>query len=173
MGLQNLPDNNRHSELNDIEQQKIDQLRSLLNEHSIDYTIFSHEKTVITAEEGAEKGMGSLDEMAPTLVLKTENGAIVAIISGSTRLSYKKIKKELKLKNVSLATPDYALELTGSKVGTISLVNPEFTTIIDSKLKSIKAVYGGCGIDKHTLKINVDDLIKINGANVFDFTENK
>jgi len=44
--------------------------------------------------------------MAPTFILQTEAGYLAAIIQGDTRLSYKKIKQKLGLKNVSLAAPE-------------------------------------------------------------------
>lgn len=31
--------------------------------------------------------------------------------------------------------------------------------------------YGGCGVEKHTLKINTHDLIKVTRAEVGDFTK--
>jgi len=44
--------------------------------------------------------------MAPTFILRSEAGYLAAIIRGDTRLSYKKIKQKLKLKNLCLATPE-------------------------------------------------------------------
>ncbi len=41
------------------------------------------------------------------------------IIRGDKRLSYRKIKSELGLTNVSLATPEQVKELTGVEVGRV------------------------------------------------------
>ena len=77
---------------------------------------FSHPGAVLTAEEGVKRGIGDLAEMAPTLILETEKGYLAAIISGATRLSFKKIKKSLGLKNISLASPDVVLRETARRL---------------------------------------------------------
>ncbi|MBI5713012.1 MAG: hypothetical protein HZC38_06245, partial [Chloroflexi bacterium] len=103
-------------------QRRLDQLKSQLDAEHIRYRILPHETTYASAEDGVTHGVGTLAEMAPTLILKTEKGFLAAIISGATRIVYKKIKKQLGLKDVSLAMPDVVLHLTGSHVGTVSLV---------------------------------------------------
>lgn len=147
------------------------QLRGLLDQAGADYEILTHPGAVLTAEEGVQRGMGDLAEMAPTLILETEKGYIAAIISGATRLSFKKIKKALGLKNVSLASPEVVLRETGAAVGSVSLVNPGLTTIVDMRVEGLRAVFGGCGIPHHTLRISPRDLIQVTQANVFDFAE--
>lgn len=148
-------------------------LRQLLDDAGACYELLAHAQTVASAAEGVENGIGGLAEMAPTLILETEKGMLAAVISGKTRLSYKKIKKELGLKNVSLARPEKVLQETGSAVGTVSLVNPGFPTLIDTQLTGEEFVYGGCGIPRHTLRIAPVDLIRVTQARVFDFTELK
>ena len=164
---------NQDDKLSQDEINRLSQLRHTLDNARANYEIFSQLETIISAEDGVERGMGNLAEMAPTLILETEKGFMAAVISGETRLSYKKIKKALGLKNVSLAKPDVVLRETGAQVGTISLVNQIFPTIVDSQLIKADAVYGGCGVPRHTLRIKTLDLIKVTQANVFDFTEPK
>ncbi len=111
--------------------------------------------------------------MAPTFILRSEIGFLAAIIRGDTRLSYKKIRQELKLKDVSLATPEQVREVTGSEVGCISLINTGVKTILDSRLAEMETVYGGCGVPYHTLRVSPQDLTALLRAQVFDFTEPK
>jgi Cys-tRNA(Pro)/Cys-tRNA(Cys) deacylase len=153
--------------------EKLQELKAYLNEQKADYQILEHPKTLISAEDGEEYGIGSLAEMAPTLILETEKGLLAAIISGETKLSYKKIKKELGLKNVSLARPEKVLELVGVPVGIVPLVLHNCPTIIDSHTLLFKYVFGGCGADCHTLEIAPKDLVRLNDARVFDFCELK
>lgn len=153
--------------------EKLEQLRVFLSKESADFEILNHDITLVSSEDGVMKGVGTLEEMAPTLILETEKGLLAATISGATKISYKKIKKELGLKNVSLANPQKILQTVGVPVGIIPLVTHKCPTIIDSKLAALTYGYGGCGVHCHTLKIAVKDLIRINNAKVFDFTENK
>jgi Cys-tRNA(Pro)/Cys-tRNA(Cys) deacylase len=159
--------------INEEELKRLDRLRHILDQAGARYELYSHADTVMSAEDGVERGIGNLAEMAPTLVLETEQGLVVAIICGETRLSYKKIKKALGLKNVSLARPDVVLRETGAPVGTVSLINPGLTTIVDSRLTEARVVYGGCGLPRLTLRIEPSDLIAVTRARVFDFTEPK
>ncbi|HEX3050126.1 MAG TPA: YbaK/EbsC family protein [Aggregatilineaceae bacterium] len=151
------------------EQAPLDHLRQLLDAAGADYALFEHPETVFSAEDGVQQGIGSLGEMAPTLILETEKGCFAAILSGGTRLSRKKIKKQLGLKNIALAQPDRVYELTGAEVGSVSLINPGLPTLIDIRLADV--VYGGCGFPYHTLRIHRADLIRITEALVFDLAD--
>lgn len=153
------------------EQGRLGKLIALLNGAGADYEVFEHAETVTSADEGVESGFGELSLMAPTLILSTEKGLVAAVISGATRLSYKKIKEALGLKNVSLARPEAVLHATGAQVGTVSLVNEGMPTIVDERLLGAGAVYGGCGVPRHTLRISVKDLVALTRARIFDFTE--
>lgn len=155
------------------EPEQIGQLRQTLDAAGTRYDILAHDISIVSADEGAKRGIGRLREMAPTFILKTEAGYLAAIISGESRLLYKKIKKQLGLKNVSLATPEQVEQVTGAPIGSVSLVNLKLPTIIDNHLLDMEFVYGGCGVAYHTLQIKVEDLVKVTQAQVFEFTELK
>jgi prolyl-tRNA editing enzyme YbaK/EbsC (Cys-tRNA(Pro) deacylase) len=152
-------------------EETLKQLKKILEQASVNYEVLGHAGNVLTAEEGVQQGMGSLAQMAPTLILETEKGCIAAIISGATRLSVKKIKKFLGLKNVSFAKPDVVLRETGAVIGSVSLVNPNLPTIIDLRLEKLPMVFGGCGVPHYTLRIRPVDLISLTHATVFDFSD--
>jgi len=154
-------------------ERKLSALRSTLDAADCRYTILAHETTVHSAEDGVARGMGRLEEMAPTFILKSDGGFLAAILSGATKLSYRKIRKNLGLSNVSLAPPQSVLEITGSPVGTVSLVQTAVPTILDERLASLPEGFGGCGVPGHTLRIRLADLIRITRARVFDFAEPK
>ncbi|MHC1781225.1 MAG: aminoacyl-tRNA deacylase [Anaerolineaceae bacterium] len=155
-----------------MEEQQI-RLKTLLDEQGADYEFIAHRLTLVTPEDGVEHGVGGLSEMGPTFVLKTEKGFLAAVVSGDSRISYKKIKKELGLKDVSLAGPEVVRGVTGAEIGYVSMINPGLETIIDSHLLEQDWAYGGCGTPRTTLKIRPGDLVRMTGARVFDFSEKK
>jgi prolyl-tRNA editing enzyme YbaK/EbsC (Cys-tRNA(Pro) deacylase) len=155
------------------ESDRLTQLKIYLDRAGIAYTILVHEQNISTAQDGAQTGLGTLSTMAPTFILQTERGYLAAIIRGDARLSYKKIKQKLGLKNISLATPDQVKQLTGSEVGYVALVNPGLQTIVDTRLTKVTMIYGGSGEPKHTLQVSPQDVIMVTQAQVFDFTEFK
>lgn len=162
-----------HLVLASDEQERLDKVRQILDAAQAKYSILINTDTVHSADDGVMKGVGQLEQMAPTFLIQSENGWICAVISGQSRLSYKKIKKQLGLKNISLAKPDDVELVTGAKVGTVSLINPGLLTIVDSHLMTLETVYGGCGAPRHTLQICVADLIAVSKAQVFEFTDLK
>ncbi len=165
--------NHKQVILSDKEAARLSQLREILNAANVSCALLAHDLTVRSAQEGVEHGFGELANMAPTFILRSETGYLAAIIRGDTRLSYKKIRQKLKLKNLCLATPEQVRQVTDSDVGYVSLFNAGIVTIIDNRLTELDIVYGGCGVPCYTLKISPQDLITLTQAQVFDFTEPK
>ena len=159
--------------LTTAEQERLNNLLGILDSAQANYSILTNAKTVRSARDGVIQGVGPLNQMAPTFLIQSERGWICAVISGQSRLSYKKIKNRLGLKNVSLAKPDDVELVTGSQLGSVALINPGLLTIVDSHLMAVASVYGGCGVPRHTLHICVSDLVAVSKAQVFDFTEPK
>lgn len=152
---------------------QLDNLHDLLKKNNVDYFIFLDEKSIKSAGEGASHYGITLKETTPTLILKTKDQYFAAIICGNSRISFKKLKQTLAVKEISLASPETVLTLTGANVGEISLINPNLTTLIDSQVLQNEYCYGGCGTPQSTLKIKTSDLIRITQAKVIDFTEIK
>lgn len=149
------------------------QLKKYLDGARISYSVLAHEQNLSSAQDGMQAGLGTLSMMAPTFVLQTEAGFLAAIIRGDTRLSYKKIKQKLGLKNVALAPSEQVKLLTGSEVGKVALVNHGLNTIVDERVMEMATIYGGCGEANYTLIIRPQDVITLTQAQVFDFTELK
>jgi prolyl-tRNA editing enzyme YbaK/EbsC (Cys-tRNA(Pro) deacylase) len=152
---------------------RLAQLRTRLDVAGVAYTLQRHAHNIASAQDGVQTGLGALSVMAPTFILQTEAGYLAAIARGDTRLSYKKIKQKLGLKNVSLATPEQVKQLTGSDVGHVALVNHGLKTIVDERLMEIETIYGGSGEPQYTLGISPQAVVTLTQAPVFDFTEFK
>lgn len=148
-------------------------LRAALDTAGVAYELLVHDVTYHSAEEGAAAFGVDLAQMAPTLVLRTEQGAMVATVSGTTRLSLRKLKKALRLRNVSLAAPEEVRALTGADPGTVPLVNPGLATLVDQRLLEQPWAYGGCGVPARTLKLRPSDLVTVTGARVLDIADDK
>ena len=153
------------------EHANLEKLNALLKNNSADYTILQDDLTLGTASVGAKHYGISLQETTPTLILKTKEGYVAAIICGDTRISFKKLKQALNVKDISMADAQTIFTITGSQIGEVSLINPGLVTIIDSAVLRNKNCYGGYGLPKMTLRINTADLIRITQAKVLDFAE--
>jgi prolyl-tRNA editing enzyme YbaK/EbsC (Cys-tRNA(Pro) deacylase) len=150
---------------------KLEELETLLKAAQADYSVLKTDITVKSAAEGAAALGISLGETTPTLIIKINSDHIAAIICGDTRLSFKKLKQSLGIKDATLANPETVLKITGAQIGDVCLINPGLKTIIDSNVSKNKYCYGGCGIPKATLRIDTHDLIRITNAQILDVAE--
>jgi prolyl-tRNA editing enzyme YbaK/EbsC (Cys-tRNA(Pro) deacylase) len=160
-------------ELSDKEAAQLEALRAELDRCGAVYQILVHENNLASAEDGAQSGLGALDEMAPTFILRSKAGYFAAVVRGDTRLSYKKIKQHFGLKDISLTSPEEVEQLTGAKIGYVSLINLGMRTIVDERLLEKNIIYGGTGAANHTLEIHPQAVVEVTGAEVFDFSEPK
>jgi prolyl-tRNA editing enzyme YbaK/EbsC (Cys-tRNA(Pro) deacylase) len=145
-------------------------LDNFLKNNNADYAIFKDDFSLAKAADGAKHYGISLNETTPTFILKTKDQYYAAIINGNMRISFKKLKQALGVKDISMADPETVFNLTGAKVGEVSLINGELTTLIDHNvLKNINC-YGGCGAPQSTLRINTQDLVRVTNARILDFT---
>jgi prolyl-tRNA editing enzyme YbaK/EbsC (Cys-tRNA(Pro) deacylase) len=148
-------------------------LENFLTNQNANYAITIDNFSMETARDGAKHYGISLNETTPTLILKSKDKYYAAIICGNTRISFKKLKQALGIKDISMADPETILKLTGAKIGEVSLINQDITTLVDSNVVKNENCYGGCGIPKATLRINSADLVRITNAKVCDFTDAK
>ncbi len=137
----------------------------------LDYEIYQDALLMTNAKIGALHYGVELSQCTPTFILNADGDYIAVIIQGNRKLDFKKIKRYLGAKKVEMAARDEILKVTGSPIGSVSLINPNFKTLIDSGVKDLKYCYGGCGVEKYTLKIKATDLITITDAIVDDFSK--
>lgn len=134
------------------------------------FEIFQDEVLMANARIGAEHYKIGLESCTPSFVLKVDQNFIVVIVQGSRKLDFKKLKNYLATNKVSMANPDEISKITTAPIGSVSMINPQLRTLIDQNITTIEHCFGGCGIEKFTLKISSHDLIKVTSAEVGDFS---
>ncbi|MFD3258110.1 aminoacyl-tRNA deacylase [Paenibacillus lentus] len=141
----------------------MEDLISILEKNNIDFKIISHDKEINSAQEGADYFGIDIEQTASTLILKTDKGLYSLIISGNYgRVDLHSLKELLQVKEIKLAKPMEVEQATGSKIGSVSLINLDIPTIIDRELYRFAYVYGGTGVPQTTLKIQPKDIEKLN-----------
>lgn len=149
----------------------VSRLRTALDAAGATYRILRHEQTFHSALDGVAGGLGTLAQMTPTLILRSEEGYLAAIICGDTKISWKKIRKQLGLRNVALAPPEEVLQVTGAAPGAVAMVNAGLRTLVDERVVTQAEVFGGCGVPNYSLAIAGAEVAHATAAVVFDFTE--
>ncbi|MBW7473797.1 YbaK/EbsC family protein [Paenibacillus oenotherae] len=141
----------------------MEQLLSILNNQQIEYEILKHSKKIHSAQEGADYFGIEIGQTAPTLILKTDKGYYSLILSGDYgRVDFEVLKELLKLDEIRLAKPQEAEQVTGCKIGDVSLINPGLPAIMDRGLHRFPYIYGGTGVPQTTLKIQPQAVEKLN-----------
>jgi prolyl-tRNA editing enzyme YbaK/EbsC (Cys-tRNA(Pro) deacylase) len=153
----------------------IEQLISQLNDFctGCNFEIFQDDVLMANARIGAEHYKIGLDFCTPSFVLKVDKSFIVVIVQGSRKLDFRKLKSYLGTNKVSMANPEEISKITAAPIGSVSMINPQLRTLIDQNITTIEYCFGGCGIEKFTLKITAHDLIKVTNAEVGDFSASR
>ena len=100
----------------------------------------------------------------PTLIMKADGQDLAIVIRGDFRADFKKIKKDNRIKDLRLATPDEFTALTGLPVGAARVYTPTVRTIIDNKVFEKEYLIGGSGRFDCSIKYTTADLLKIPGS---------
>lgn len=143
-------------------------LKELLQQNDVDYEWISHDRPIRTAQEGAAMLGIEVGQTAPTLVLKSENGYMALILSGSRgRIELKSVAELVGCSQLKMASPHEVEQITGYTVGSVPLAGHALPTILDRELYRHSSIYGGTGVGTNTLKIKPADLEKLNQVIAF------
>lgn len=146
----------------------MDNLKKLLQQNDVDYEWISHDRPIRTAQEGAAMLGIEVGQTAPTLVLKSENGYMALILSGSRgRIDLRSIAERIGCSQLKMASPQEVEQITGCTVGSVPIAGHSLPTILDRELYRHTSIYGGTGVGTNTLKIKPADLEKLNQVFAF------
>ncbi len=111
----------------------------------------------------------NLQQAMPNMVFKTEKGLVVAQRRGDSVIDSKKLRKLLGVQRLSLASRE-DLETFGLKPGIVPPMSFDVPFYMDKKVLENEEIYTGSGDVRFALRINPQDLVKLNKAVVGDFT---
>lgn len=137
------------------------ELKEILNESNCRYEIIKQDKPILSVSDA--ESYYPIEKSAPTFVLQTENGLIGCITSMQNgRLDFEIIKTQLGFEKLKMADKKKVEKQIGYLTGCIPLAGLGIPSIFDRKLLVHDCVYGGTGDELLTLKINPNDLLKVN-----------
>jgi prolyl-tRNA editing enzyme YbaK/EbsC (Cys-tRNA(Pro) deacylase) len=149
---------------------KLTQLTTALRNMAIEHEIIAH-PPIATVEEGLAFLGISAAQGVSTLLFIADGKPVSVMRRDDQKLSFKKIKKHLGVKNLAMASRDQLRSLTGCDIGYVSLYNPGLPPIMDATILEQAYVYGGTGSPEHDLKITPMDLVRFTSASIADVVE--
>ncbi|WP_343065381.1 YbaK/EbsC family protein [Bacillus benzoevorans] len=141
----------------------LETLQGILERSKYTYEIIQHEKPILSKQDGTKYFGIEVGQTAPSLILKTDKGFFVLIVSGSrSKVDFEKIADVLGCSKVKLASPEEVQKVTGFQVGSVRMVGLDLPCVIDKRLFQYDFIYGGTGQSTFTLKIEPQALNELN-----------
>lgn len=141
----------------------MEHLQEVLKNCNYSFELIQHEKEILSAQDGAEYFGIDIGQTAPTLIIKTNKGFFVLILSGSRKkVKFDEIAEVLDCSGVKLASHKEVKTITGFEVGSVPMIGLNLPFIIDKNLYRYPFIYGGTGKQTCTLKIEPQALEELN-----------
>ncbi len=126
-----------------------------------------------TALEAASSLNCEVGAIVKSLLFRTDNKYALFLIAGDKKASLKKIKKNIKFSDVSMASADEVKSITGYTIGGVSPVGHinKVDIYIDNSLERFNFLFAAAGHPNCIFKISFLDLKKITKGVIEDIIE--
>ena len=131
------------------------------------------ESSARTAAEAAKSLGCDVGAIVKSLLFKTENTFALYLVAGDKKASLNKIKKDLNIKNASMASAEEVKDITGFTIGGVSPVGhlKNINIYIDSSLERFDILYAAAGHPNCVFKIDYFNLQKITQGLIKEISE--
>ena len=144
----------------------------LLKTYNISYEDTEHEPVYTSAQAAKIRGI-SASQGAKALLLKCENGFILALLQGDRKLDSKKLKSLLKIKNLRFASPKEVKDTMGCEIGACypfgNLIG--LPTYADNYLSTNDTISFNPGIHTHSIEMKWQDFYSLVKPKMVDISE--
>tara|TARA_X000000368_G_scaffold392522_1_gene357355 strand:+ start:346 stop:825 length:480 start_codon:yes stop_codon:yes gene_type:complete len=146
-----------------LEKESVKRVVKALNQFDSSLKVQVLNSSARTAIDAAESLNCEVGAIVKSLLLRTEDGFILCLVSGDKRCSLNKIKKIINKKDVSMADADQVKNQTGFSIGGVSPIAhlEKVKTLIDLSLSRFDNVYAAAGHPNSIFKITYNQLIKL------------
>ena len=126
-----------------------------------------------TAVEAASSLGCEVGAIVKSLLFKTENTFCLCLVAGDKKVSLRKIKNILKIKDASMASANDVKNVTGYTIGGVSPIGhlKKINIFIDNSLERFTSLYAAAGHPNCVFKINFKDLQIISNGSIKDLIE--
>ena len=156
-----------------LDKEPVKRVENLLKEFDTKQSIIVLENSARTASEAASSLGCETGAIVKSLLFKTENTFLLCLVSGNKKTSLNKLKKTLKIKDISMASADDVKNITGFTIGGVSPVGhiTKLQIYIDNSLERFNYLYAAAGHPNCIFKIKFKDLQKITNGSIKEITE--
>lgn len=147
-----------------------EKLKLLLNSRNVWHRFIEFDEPVKTVEQAGKKV--EVEKIAKSIVMVDSDGySLLAVVPAKSKVSHKKIKSLLAVRDVRLASREEVLKNSGYPVGGVPPFNNIKRVLVDPEvLRNETVIVGGGDIDK-LMEVKTKDIVNIVNARIADITQ--
>lgn len=156
-----------------LQKETVKRVSKILKDFDETFSVNTLKNSARTANEAAASLNCEVGAIVKSLIFKTENSFILCLVSGDKKVSLNKIKKFLKVKDVSMADAEDVKKITGFTIGGVSPIGHlnKIDVYIDKSLERFSNLFAAAGHPNCIFKIDFSNLQKITKGLIKEFTE--
>ena len=156
-----------------LDKEPVQRVEELLKKFDENQKVIILESSARTAQQAASSLNCEVGAIVKSLLFKTEDTFTLCLVSGDKKASLNKIKKKLRLKDVSMASADEVKNTTGFTIGGVSPIGHlnKIDILMDNSLDRFKFLFAAAGHPNCVFKITFNDLKEITNCTVEDLVE--
>jgi len=140
----------------------IEKVRKYLNQWNLDSKVLEFDVSSATVELASLALDVIPARIAKTLSFKSDEGCILVVTAGDSKVDNSKFKAQFKMK-AKMLSPDEVITLTGHSIGGVcpfGIENPNAKIYTDISLKRFDTVFPACGSNNSAIELSCDELYK-------------
>jgi Cys-tRNA(Pro) deacylase len=156
-----------------LDKEPVKRVEKFLKDYDTDLNVTLLKNSARTAIEAASSLNCEVGAIVKSLLFKTENTYTLCLVAGDRKASLNKIKKNLNIKDASMASAEEVKEVTGFTIGGVSPIGHlnKINIYIDKSLERFAALYAAAGHPNCVFKIDFLNLQKITGGLIKEIAE--
>ena len=156
-----------------LEKEPVKRVEKILQEFDGTQKIIVLDTSARTALEAASSLGCEVGAIIKSLLFKTGTNFTLCLVAGDKRASLNKIKKTLKIKDVSMASAEDVKNITGYTIGGVSPIGhlKKINILIDKSLNRFNALFAAAGHPNCVFEIDFNNLQKITKGYTEEITE--
>ena len=156
-----------------LEKEPVKRVEKILREFDGAQKIIVLDTSARTALEAASSLGCEVGAIIKSLLFKTGSNFTLCLVAGDKRASLNKIKKTLKIKDVSMASAEDVKNITGYTIGGVSPIGhlKKINILIDNSLNRFNALFAAAGHPNCVFEIDFNNLQKITKGYTEEITE--
>ena len=156
-----------------LDKEPVKRVERSLKEFDSKQSIIVLDSSARTALEAASSLGCEVGAIVKSLLFKTDNTFLMCLVAGDKKASLNKIKINVNIKDVSMASANEVKNITGYTIGGVSPVGHinKIDIFIDNSLERFTSLFAAAGHPNCVFKTNFIDLQKITNGSKKDITE--